>query len=86
MIRESTTCDLKDLVNKFVPNVLGRQIESACQGIYPLNNVFIRKVKMLKAPKFDAFRLADLYTETSNTASKDKKAADTGAKVEKPKA
>jgi small subunit ribosomal protein S3Ae len=53
IIRESTTVDLKDLVSKFIPNVIGKHIETACQGIYPLSNVYIRKVKLLKAPKLD---------------------------------
>ena len=31
----------------------GKDIEKACQGIYPLQNTYIRKVKVLRAPKFD---------------------------------
>ena len=31
--------------------MIGKEIEKACQGIYPLQNVFTRKVKVLKAPK-----------------------------------
>lgn len=31
----------------------GKDIEKACQGIYPLQNTCIRKVKVLRAPKFD---------------------------------
>merc|ERR1712194_671086 len=33
------------------------QLEKACSGVYPLQNVFIRKVKMLKKPKFDLTKL-----------------------------
>jgi small subunit ribosomal protein S3Ae len=40
---------------------IGTQIERECQGIYPLQNVFIRKVKILKKPKFDAFKLMELH-------------------------
>jgi len=42
--REATTCDLKDLVTKFIPEMIGNQIEKACQGIYPLRDTLIRKV------------------------------------------
>ena len=42
--REASSCDLKQLVHKLVPEVMGREIEKACQGIYPLQNVYIRKV------------------------------------------
>lgn len=46
--RESTSCDLKELVAKLIPEVMGREIEKACQGIYPLKDVYVRKVKVLK--------------------------------------
>jgi len=77
MTREVSTVDLKDLVNKFIPNVIGVQIEKACQGIYPLANVYIRKVKLLKSPKLDTLKLAELHSESSNSTA----AEDHGAKV-----
>ncbi len=36
-----------------IPNSIGTEIEKVCRGIYPLQNVNIRKVKVLKKPKFD---------------------------------
>ena len=39
--------------NHRIPDSFGRDIEKACQSIYPLHDVFIRKVKVLKKPKFD---------------------------------
>jgi hypothetical protein len=132
MSREATSCDLKDLVAKFIPEAIGKDIEKSCQGIYPLQvraldtcgvcgalragcvarscsrstrrrsarpprslapsrglladsvapphdashttrahtqprqNVAIRKVKVLKAPKFDLTKLMEVhgdYTE-----------------------
>jgi hypothetical protein len=33
----------------------------ACVGIYPLTNVFVRKVKILKAPKFDIGKLMEVH-------------------------
>ena len=51
--KESQSCDLKDLVAKLVPESIGQQIEKECSRVYPLQNVNIRKVKILKAPKFD---------------------------------
>jgi small subunit ribosomal protein S3Ae len=61
MTREAETCDLKELVAKFIPESIGREIEKACQGIYPLQNVFIRKAKVLKAPKFDITKLMEVH-------------------------
>ncbi|EFP91772.1 ribosomal 40S subunit protein S1B [Puccinia graminis f. sp. tritici] len=62
--RETSTCDLKELVSKFVPEVIGREIEKACQGIYPLQNVYVRKAKILKAPKYDQNKLFELHGES----------------------
>ena len=33
----------------------------SCAGIYPLQNVFLRKVKILKAPKFDVTKLMEVH-------------------------
>ncbi|KAL7748862.1 ribosomal 40S subunit protein S1B [Sorochytrium milnesiophthora] len=72
--KEASTCDLKELVKKFIPDGIGAQIQKACHGIYPLQNVFIRKVKILKAPKFDLGKLMELHADS---------AADAGSKVER---
>jgi len=61
MKRECSVVDLNELVVKFIPEVIGREIEKATQGIYPLQNVFVRKVKMLKAPKTDVGKLLELH-------------------------
>lgn len=36
-----------------IPDSIGKDIEKKCQCIYPLHDVYIRKVKVLKKPKFD---------------------------------
>ncbi|XP_021971442.1 40S ribosomal protein S1-like [Helianthus annuus] len=43
MVTQAQTCDLKQLVQKFIPESIGREIEKATSSIYPLQNVFIRK-------------------------------------------
>ena len=48
---------------------MGKEIEKQCQGIYPLHNVFIRKVKMLSKPKFDLTKLMEMHEETAAEAS-----------------
>lgn len=45
--------DIIEHFNHRIPDSFGRDIEKACQSIYPLHDVFIRKVKVLKKPKFD---------------------------------
>jgi len=61
MNREASVVDLNELVVKFIPELIGREIEKACEGIYPLQNVLIRKVKMLRAPKTDLGKLLELH-------------------------
>ena len=58
--------DLKDIVKKFIPEALGKEIEKACAGVYPLQNVFIRKVKTIKAPRFDVTRLMEVRLRASH--------------------
>lgn len=74
MTREASVVDLNELVRKFIPEVIGSQIEKATQGIYPLQNVYIRKVKTLRAPKMDLGKLMELHTSS----------ADVGSKVDRP--
>ncbi|KAI3975907.1 hypothetical protein MKX01_025034, partial [Papaver californicum] len=59
MVNQASSCDLKELVAKFIPEMIGKEIEKATSSIYPLQNVFIRKVKILKAPKFDLGKLME---------------------------
>jgi len=66
MRREATSCDLKELVQKFIPEAIGREIEKATRGIYPLQNVYVRKAKILKAPKFDMSKLLELHGESTD--------------------
>ena len=37
--REASSCNLQQLTSKLIPEVIGREIEKATQGIYPLQNV-----------------------------------------------
>jgi len=62
MRREAESDDLKSLVAKFIPESIGKDIEKSCQGIFPLQNVYIRKCKVLRAPKFDSIKLMELHT------------------------
>lgn len=73
--REATSCTLAQLTGKLIPEVMGREIEKATQGIYPLQNCYIRKVKLLKSPKFDLGALLNLHGESTTD--------DQGQKVER---
>ncbi|GMY27340.1 40S ribosomal protein S3a-like [Fagus crenata] len=75
MTNQASSCDLKELVKKFIPESIGKEIEKATSSIYPLQNVFIRKVKILKAPKFDLMKLMEVHDNSSD---------DVGVKVDRP--
>merc|ERR1711904_25154 len=62
MHKEVSSVELIKAVEKFIPEYIGKDIQKACEGIYPLQNVYIRKVKILKAAKFDAAKLAEIHS------------------------
>ena len=59
-------------------------LQKACQGIYPLHDVHIRKVKVMKKPRFDAAKLLELHGEGSGKATTVTTDAATGEIVERP--
>jgi len=67
--REVQTTDLKEVVNKLIPDSIAKDIEKACQSIYPLHDVMIRKVKVLKKPKFDLGKLLEMHGEGKGTTT-----------------
>lgn len=75
MVNQAQSCDLKELVQKFIPESIGKEIEKATSSIYPLQNVYIRKVKILKAPKFDLGKLMEVHGDYSE---------DIGSKLDRP--
>lgn len=73
MTREASGVTLYQLVGKLVPELIGLEIEKSAQAIYPLQNVHIRKVKLLKQPRFDLGALLSLHGESTTD--------DTGKKI-----
>jgi small subunit ribosomal protein S3Ae len=64
MQREISGVDLKEVVTKLIPDSIGRDIEKKCQSIFPLHDVLIRKVKVLKKPKLDRTLYIDQHNHT----------------------
>jgi small subunit ribosomal protein S3Ae len=44
-------------------------ITNNCKFVYPLQNVTIRKVKILKRPKIDVVKMAEMYTHDKTKES-----------------
>jgi len=69
MTREVSASDLKEVVNKLIPESIGKDIEKSCNSVHPLHDVHIRKVKVLKKPKFDMGRLLEMHGEGKGGSS-----------------
>lgn len=63
MQQEASQCDLKELVAKFIPEAIGTEIEKKCVQIFPLQNVFIWKAKIVKYAKSDKAKLMEVHTD-----------------------
>jgi len=74
MNEEAAKGDLKNLFKQFNSESIAKRIEKECQKIFPLQNVYIRKAKVTKKPKFDSVKLQELHSKTAA-------AEDTGVKV-----
>jgi small subunit ribosomal protein S3Ae len=81
IITRESAVELNEFVHKLIPETIGREIEKAAEGIFPLQNVLIRKVKVLKAPKTDVAKLMELHGAAAATPAAAPK-ADVGAPVE----
>lgn len=80
IVSEVVKSDLKEIVNKLLPDSIAKEIEKKCQGIYPLHDVFIRKVKVLKKPRFELSKLLELHGEGKGGATID----ESGETVDRP--
>merc|ERR1712150_241984 len=84
MTREVTANDLKEVVNKMIPDSIGKDIEKSCQGIYPLHDVYVRKVKILRKPKFDVGKLMELHGDGGSSTTTKTYTGEGGEKVDRP--
>ncbi|XP_058119306.1 small ribosomal subunit protein eS1 [Anopheles ziemanni] len=83
--REVSSSDLKGVVEKLLPDSIAKDIEKACAIVYPLHDVFIRKVKVLKKPRFDLAGLLELHGDGGGKAAEvSTGAAEGGVVVDRP--
>lgn len=61
-IRAKTTdCAMKDLLTRFNEGAIETEITKQLKQIYPIRDVYIKKVKVLSAPKFDQARFDAMH-------------------------
>jgi small subunit ribosomal protein S3Ae len=65
--------DLKALVKALVAGTTGEEIEREASSIFPIKDCYVRKVKVIKKPKFDVTALMEWHTDDGS--------ADVGAAV-----
>jgi small subunit ribosomal protein S3Ae len=68
MTELGTKGDLKSLVKELISAPIGDQIARQASGIFPIKDCFIRKVKVLKKPKFDVSELMEWHSADEKTA------------------
>merc|ERR1711990_865819 len=64
MQKEASKSMLRDLVKKLIPEALGKEIEKSTRAIMPIQDCLMRKVKIVKKPKFDLTKLMELHSES----------------------
>jgi len=77
LIEHASKGDLKELVQKLIssPESISEEITKKAESIFPLRDVYIRKVKVLKKPKFDLTKLMEIHSTSA--------AEDTGVVLDK---
>jgi len=68
MIELGTKGDLKALVKELISAPIGDQIARQASSIFPIKDCYIRKVKVLKKPKFDVTELMEWHSADEKTA------------------
>jgi small subunit ribosomal protein S3Ae len=76
MTELGTKGDLKSLVKELISAPVGDQIAREASSIFPIKDCYIRKVKVLKKPKFDVTELMEWHS------AEEKAAGDVGKPVE----
>ncbi|GAM22945.1 hypothetical protein SAMD00019534_061200 [Acytostelium subglobosum LB1] len=79
---EITATDLASVVKKFVDQTISEKIQKQCSQYFPLNNTYIRKVKVLKQPKFEIAKLLEHY-QNAPVAAAPAPVEETGVAVER---
>jgi small subunit ribosomal protein S3Ae len=80
MTELGTKGDLKSLVKELISAPIGENIAQQCSSIFPIKDCHIRKVKVLKKPKFDVTELMEWHNADEVAVG-----GDAGKAVEAPK-
>jgi len=62
--RQVSNGDVPELIKKLLPDSIAAEITKAANSIYPVQDCCISKIKVVKKPKLDLHRLAELHGES----------------------
>merc|ERR1739845_224726 len=65
--KQVSNCDVPELIKKLLPDSIASDITKAAMPIYPVENCFVSKIKVVKKPKLD---LTDWPSSTARLASR----------------
>ena len=76
-------CDLNHAVTLLTQDILSDAIHKRCNPIVPLRDVKIRKVKLIRTPRFDPQRLADAHGTVPTSMEAEARIVQVAAEPEK---
>jgi small subunit ribosomal protein S3Ae len=77
MNREITSNTLKDLLaKKILPDTIPKEVQHECQFIYPLQDIHIRKIKVIRRPAYEPGKLLEMHQEATRSDAANKMEAD----------
>merc|ERR1712117_510276 len=74
----------KKLIEKLLPDSIASDITKAAMPIYPVENCYVSKIKVVKKPKLDLHRLAELHGEAGVKVNSKGERVDQGDHYEPP--
>ena len=63
MIAEGTKSTMKELLVTFIEGRIEKAIARQCNKIFPLKDVYVRKMKIIKKPKNYSNTMVELYSD-----------------------
>merc|ERR1711912_102191 len=82
--KQIPNCDVPELIKKLLPDSIASDITKAAMPIYPVENCYVSKIKVVKKPKLDLHRLAELHGEAGVKVNAKGERVDRGDHYEPP--
>merc|ERR1711881_46559 len=84
VVSNVSNADIPELIKKLLPDSIAADIVKAAQPIYPIQDCHVSKIKVIKRPKVDLHRLAELHGEAGVKVNAKGQRVDRGDHYEPP--